>query len=252
MPGGGTDVRILIAEDEKRASRGLRNLIMMVSDKHEIVGEAADGKEAFELMKLLEPDVVFTDIKMPYMDGISLIRAARAQDMKIKFVIISAYEEFELARQAISLGVTDYLVKPLVPEDIEDIIHRLEENSSITWDKENRDLKSRYPNAHPLILKAMHIIECSYASKISQKDLAADLGVSAEYFSYLFGRDIGENFSRFLRRYRIEKAQELLLEGNISKDEVLYSVGFSDPKYFNKCFKEETGVNVTEFIKARR
>ena len=214
-------MRILIAEDEKRASRGLRNLIMMVSDKHEIVGEAADGKEAFELMKLLEPDVVFTDIKMPYMDGISLIRAARAQDMKIKFVIISAYEEFELARQAISLGVTDYLVKPLVPEDIEDIIHRLEENSSITWDKE-------------------------------KKDLAADLWVSAEYFSYLFGRDIGENFSRFLRRYRIEKAQELLLEGNISKDEVLYSVGFSDPKYFNKCFKEETGVNVTEFIKARR
>ena len=67
-------MRILIAEDEKRASRGLRNLIMMVSDKHEIVGEAADGKEAFELMKILEPDVVFTDIKMPYMDGISLIR----------------------------------------------------------------------------------------------------------------------------------------------------------------------------------
>ncbi|MFQ7549147.1 MAG: helix-turn-helix domain-containing protein [Blautia marasmi] len=50
----------------------------------------------------------------------------------------------------------------------------------------------------------------------------------------------------------MEKAQELLLEGEISKDEVLYSVGFSDPKYFNKCFKEETGVNVTEFIKARR
>ena len=78
-------MRILIAEDEKRASRGLRNLIMMASDKHEVVGEAADGKEAFELMKLLEPDVVFTDIKMPYMDGISLIRAARAQDMKTKF-----------------------------------------------------------------------------------------------------------------------------------------------------------------------
>ena len=56
-------MRILIAEDEKRASRGLRNLIMMASDKHEVVGEAADGKEAFELMKLLEPDVVFTDIE---------------------------------------------------------------------------------------------------------------------------------------------------------------------------------------------
>ena len=52
MPGGGISVRILIAEDEKRASRGLRNLIMMASDKHEVVGEAADGKEAFELMKL--------------------------------------------------------------------------------------------------------------------------------------------------------------------------------------------------------
>ena len=244
-------MRILIVEDEQRASRGLRNLIYMVSDEHEVVGEASDGKEALEMIKILEPEVVFTDIKMPYMDGISLIKAVRAQELKIKFVIISAYEEFELARQAISLGVTEYLVKPLVPEDIENVLHKLETVSQNVWKKDDRGLKSRYPGAHPLILKAMNIIECSYASKIAQKDLAADLNISPEYFSYLFNRDIGENFSKFLKRYRIEKAQEILLEGNISKDEVLYHVGFSDPKYFNKCFKDETGMSVSEFVKTK-
>ena len=98
-------MRILIAEDEKRASRGLRNLLESISEECEVIGEAADGKKAFELIKALHPDVVFTDIRMPFMDGIALIKAVRGQGMDTKFVIISAYEEFELARQAISLGV---------------------------------------------------------------------------------------------------------------------------------------------------
>lgn len=246
-------MRIIIVEDEKRSSRGLKNLLLTISDECEIVAEASDGQKAFDLILCLQPDVVFTDIKMPYMDGISLIKAIQARGgTRARFVIISAYEEFELARQAISLGVVDYLVKPLTLEDVQKVWRRLQEESFAACGEEGEgDLKNEYPDAHPLILKALDIIRCSYATKLSQKDLAESLGISAEYFSFLFSRDIGENYAKFLRHYRIEKAKSLLLTDAVPKDQIPYSVGFSDPKYFYRCFKEETGVNMTEYKKTK-
>ena len=131
---------------------------------------------------------------------------------------------------------------------------RLQEGETAAFcrEKGQTDLKSQYPDAHPLILKALDIIQCSYATKLSQKDLAENLGISAEYFSFLFSRDIGENYAKFLRRYRIEKAKVLISTDAVPKDQIPYSVGFSDPKYFYRCFKEETGVNMTEYRKAKR
>lgn len=248
-------MRIIIVEDEKRSSRGLKNLLLSISGECEVVAEVSDGQKAFELILCLQPDVVFTDIKMPIMDGISMIKAVQARGgVKTRFVIISAYEEFELARQAISLGVVEYLVKPLTLEDVEAVWKRLQEGETAAFcgEKGQTDLKSQYPDAHPLILRALDIIQCSYATKLSQKDLAENLGISAEYFSFLFSRDIGENYAKFLRRYRIEKAKILISTDAVPKDQIPYSVGFSDPKYFYRCFKEETGVNMTEYRKAKR
>lgn len=247
-------MRIVIAEDEKRASRGLRSLLESISPEAEVVAEAADGRQAFEMIQLHHPDVVFTDIRMPYMDGISLIRAVKDQRIDVRFVIISAYEEFEYARQAISLGVVDYLVKPVTQEDARKVWNKLtnEHLSGQAEQAEQGELKAEYPQAHPLIQRALDIIQSSYATKISQKDLADMLGISAEYFCFLFKRDTKENFARFLRHYRIEKAKQLLDEGKIPREDIPYSVGFSDPKYFSKCFKEETGINVTEYTRTRR
>ncbi len=247
-------MRIIIVEDEKRSSRGLKNLLLSVSEECEVVAEADDGKKAFELILCLQPDVVFTDIKMPFMDGISLIKAVQARGgTKTRFVIISAYEEFELARQAISLGVVEYLVKPLTLEDVEKVWKRLQEGkeTEVITGTGQEDLKSQYPDAHPLILKALDIIQCSYATKLSQKDLSESLGISAEYFSFLFNRDVGENYAKFLRHYRIEKAKVLICTDSVPRDQIPYSVGFSDPKYFYRCFKEETGVNMTEYRKTK-
>lgn len=106
-------MRILIAEDEQRARRGLKSLITSISDKYEVTAEVSDGKQALELIQIIKPDVVFTDLRMPYMDGISLIKSVQALELQTKYVIVSAYEEFEVARQALSLGVSDYLVKPI-------------------------------------------------------------------------------------------------------------------------------------------
>ncbi|MDO4284115.1 MAG: response regulator [Eubacteriales bacterium] len=237
---------ILIAEDEPRAMRGLKNLIAMAGADYEVVGEAYDGKETLEKLRELSPDVCLTDIRMPIMDGIALIKAARAQGWKTRFVIISACEEFSIARQAISLGVEEYLVKPIMAEEVKELLARLAGKEAAPVSAGGGGLCAQHPDAHPLVMKALRIIESSYATHISQKKLAEDLGIAAEYFSYLFSKNTGTPFAKYLRRYRVEKSKELILQ-KLPLEEVAESVGFSDVKYFCRIFKEETGVSTTEF-----
>ena len=246
-------MRILIAEDEQRARRGLKKVISSISNEYQIVAEVSDGRQALEMMQIVKPDVVFTDLKMPYMGGIELIKAAQAAGMSAQYVIVSAYEEFEYARQAITLGVKDYLVKPITVDEVKDLMLRLEAEPHTEWlgSAQIQSLKQQYPDAHPLVRKALSFIETGYATKINQKELADNLGISQEYFCYLFNKDVGETFSKFLKKYRIETAKKLLLTG-VSKDEAAYSVGFSDPKYFNKVFREITGISAAEYIKENR
>ncbi|SCP98383.1 response regulator transcription factor [Anaerobium acetethylicum] len=241
-------MRILIVEDEQRARKGLFKLITSIGDEFEIIGEAPDGRKALEIIKSTKPDVVFTDIRMPYMDGMALIKAVESFEIKTKFVILSAYEDFDIARQAISMGVTEYLVKPVTYQEVEDILMRLQSSAGKKIEV-RKDLQLSYPDAHPLVLKALTMIEVSYGTKISQEELAENLGITQEYFSYLFRRDVGENFSKFLKKYRIDVAKTMILNEAVPKEDIPYSVGFSDPKYFNKIFREIAGESVAEFIR---
>ena len=118
-------MKILIAEDEQRAREGLARLIGTIPVECEIVGQAADGQQALELIRTLHPDVVFTDVKMPYLDGLGLIRAVHAMKLPTEFVVVSAYADFELARQSISLGVAEYLLKPVTLEELDQVVLRL-------------------------------------------------------------------------------------------------------------------------------
>jgi Response regulator containing CheY-like receiver domain and AraC-type DNA-binding domain len=242
-------MRIVIVEDEKRARRGLHNLITSISDDCEIVAEAADGKKGLEVILSVKPDAVFTDIRMPYMDGMELVKAVSDLGISSKFVIISAYEEFEIARQAISLGVTEYLVKPVTYEEVEQTLNRLREQKQKRIFPEEQSNREKYPQAHPLIIKTLGIIDKRYFTRICQEDLAQELGMTQEYFSYLFHKDVGQTFSKYLKNYRVEIAKSILLNGEAGKEDIAYQVGFSDTKYFNKVFREVTGKTVVQFLK---
>ena len=112
-------MKIIIAEDEQRAREGLSKLLQTIPGDYELIAQAANGQAALEMIMRLKPDVVITDIKMPFMDGLALIQAVRAQQLSAEFVVISAYADFELARQSISLGVAEYILKPVTREDME-------------------------------------------------------------------------------------------------------------------------------------
>ena len=126
-------IKVFLVEDEIVMREGIKNNIDWQSEGLEFVGEASDGELAYPLIKQSKPDILITDIHMPFMDGLELSRLVKKELPDIKIVILSGYDEFEYAKEAISIGVTDYLVKPVTGakllEAVKEIAAKLEEEN---------------------------------------------------------------------------------------------------------------------------
>lgn len=119
-------MRIIIVEDEIKIREGMGKLIESLTD-HIVLGEASDGEEGLDLVLRFKPDLVITDIRMPKMDGLEMIRRLYEQKIPVHAVILSGYSEFEYAKKAIQYGVDDYLLKPLAVDDVQDMLEKIEE-----------------------------------------------------------------------------------------------------------------------------
>ncbi|MDO4273396.1 MAG: response regulator [Eubacteriales bacterium] len=121
-------IKVMIVEDEPPIARMLEKMITGMDCEMEIVGTARNGREGLEILRKKMPDVIFTDIKMPVMDGLTFIQEARKINEGAEFVILSGYQEFDYARRAVRLNVTDYLLKPISEEKLKDILEKLKES----------------------------------------------------------------------------------------------------------------------------
>ena len=117
-------LKVLIVEDEDIIRKGLAYTIDWVSMGYTVVGEAANGEEGLEKIKELIPDVVIADIRMPKLDGITMIREA-SKYIKFESIILTSYAEFEYAQQAIGLKVFDYMLKPIDEAALQETMIRL-------------------------------------------------------------------------------------------------------------------------------
>ncbi len=106
-------IKVFLVEDEIVMREGIKNNIDWAQEGFDFVGEASDGELAYPMIKKLKPDIVITDIKMPFMDGLELSRLVKAEYPEIKVIILSGYDEFDYAKKAINIGVTEYLLKPI-------------------------------------------------------------------------------------------------------------------------------------------
>jgi len=118
-------IKLLIVDDEPVICRGLQSTVPWASIGVEVIGEAYDGLEALEMIAQHDVDVVITDICMPEMDGLELTRELRKQKPDIKVIIVSGYDEFEYARQAMRLGVEDFLLKPVNVDELMAMVERI-------------------------------------------------------------------------------------------------------------------------------
>ncbi|MDO4275917.1 MAG: response regulator [Eubacteriales bacterium] len=120
-------MKIVVIEDEIRIREGLSRLIEKLDQEYEVVGTAENGQEGYELVCKVNPEVIIADIKMPVMDGLEMLTALYRDGCTSKAVILSAYSEFDYARQALRLGVKEYLLKPIVVSDISEALHHVKE-----------------------------------------------------------------------------------------------------------------------------
>ncbi len=107
---------VILVDDEKMIKRSLLALIEGNETGFKVVGEAKDGEEALSLNEQCNPDLIITDIRMPKMNGLKFIKKVKDSNRKSKFIIISGYDQFEYAQEAIRYGVVDFLLKPIKPE----------------------------------------------------------------------------------------------------------------------------------------
>lgn len=135
-------IKVFLCEDEFVVREGIKNNIDWAGNGYEFAGEASDGELALPLIRKLEPDIIITDIKMPFMDGLELSRIIKKEMPFSEIVILSGYEEFDYAKQAISIGVAQYLTKPISGEDLLRELNSLREK--IIKSKEERALKEKF------------------------------------------------------------------------------------------------------------
>ena len=117
-------IKVFLVEDEKIIRKSIKNNVKWEENGFEFAGEAPDGEMALPMIEKLHPDIVITDIKMPFMDGLTLARLAKKEIPGLKVVILSGYDDFNYAKQAIGIGVEDYLLKPITKNAL---IERLSE-----------------------------------------------------------------------------------------------------------------------------
>jgi two-component system response regulator YesN len=140
--------RVLIVEDEFIVRYGIRSMIDWEKIGLQLAGEAANGKEALELMKAGLPDILITDIKMPLMDGIELIAEVRRSSPQMKIIILSNLEDFQYAKEAIKFGVSEYLVKSdMMPRDFEQALLNVKEKLDAA--REERAVYAQTPEPEP-------------------------------------------------------------------------------------------------------
>lgn len=144
-----TMLKIFLAEDEIVMREGIRNNIAWQEEGFEFVGEASDGELAYPMIQKLKPDILITDIRMPFMDGLELSRIVKQELPDTSILILSGYGEFDYAKEAISIGVEDYLLKPVTSAQLLEAIRRIAEKNLRQERQTGRDKKrKRTENAY--------------------------------------------------------------------------------------------------------
>lgn len=255
-------IHVVIVEDEEILRKGLVCTADWLSMDAVVVADCENGMIGLDAIEKYKPDIVFTDIKMPVMDGLTMLEKAREKGCQFISVLLTSYSEFEYAHKAITLGVFDYLLKPVDDEKLADVMHRakarIEENRQhqqateliSAGARENVITLVNLKTDNPYIKYTFEQIEKRWKEHLSLETLAEELHVSTSYLSRVFKSETGGTFLDFINKYRVQKAVELLSSKQYRVYEVADMTGFSDYKQFHRIFKEYTSISPTEFLKS--
>lgn len=243
--------KILLVDDEYLERKALRVIISKNIDYAEVIGETALGREAVKLSEVLNPDIIFMDIKIPGMDGVEASRIIKERSPEQRIIILTAYDEFEFAQKAVKANVDDYVLKPVKNKKIVKLVNEHYKKSFMN-DNRDRRLENNLDTymEHAMtkeLLKAIRYVQKNFHKRINLKDVAKHVNLSVSYLSRIFKEELGINFTTYIRNCRMGKAKELLESTDMPIINISLELGYNESNYFSKVFKEEFDMTPSEY-----
>ena len=246
---------LLIVED----NIDMRHYIQRILSDGYHIDVAADGKEGISKAEQVVPDLIISDVMMPEMDGYELCKRVKSNELTshIPVILLTAKADRESKLDGLETGADDYLSKPFDVEELKLIVR-----NRINEIRRLRDRFSKEITLEPrkiaitsldekFLTKVLGIIEeHMHEEAFSLDDLSREVGYSSMHLYRKIKALSGQTPGVFLKTIRLKRAAELLAKNSDNVNQVAYSVGFSSPSYFNKCFKEQFGVTPGQYAES--
>ena len=218
----------------------MEHYISSHSGRFERIYCAINGQQALDLIVRHHPDIMILDIRMPAMTGLEVMREALEMKICPKTIILSGYDTFSFAQQALRMGAVDYLLKPASSSQILELLER-------TLGPEEMEIGEDTLN--PVIQRATEYMKSHMDEDIGLVRVAEEVGISPSYLSTLFTQNLNLGFVDYLNQIRIEAACSYMHDERKKVYEIAFMVGFHDEKYFSRVFRKQTGKTPSEYRK---
>lgn len=239
---------VLVVDDETLIAKNIAKSIERINPSFHVVSICTNGEEAVEYIKEHNIDVVFTDIRMPEMDGLGLAAFLSENYPYIECVIISGYDDFEYARSALIYHVKNYLLKPVNKEELKTCLLAIERHIQASFSNfQETSFQEKEKKAEEIVSLIKEYIQQNYQEIIDLSTIAAKFGFSSSYLTKISMRYEGITPSKYIKQYRISIAKQLLKSTDMPVSIISSQTGFSDQFHFSKIFKNVTGISPSQY-----
>lgn len=247
--------KVILIDDEEMIVEGLKKVVDWAKYDCRVVATASEAKSGAEVIRANNPDILFTDIKMPNMDGLTMLAGLKGEFPNMQITVLTGYRDFEYATRAIQIGVTRFLLKPSKMDELEEALQVMTENLKRqqkgmpeSEEKPAEELQGTSPANNFIVRGALKYIELHYADKLTLTELAEKAYVSQWYLSKLLNKYTNKSFCDLLNETRIKKAEELLRQNpSLKIYEISDALGFNDVNHFSRVFKKIKQMSPNEY-----
>nr|WP_263323375.1 response regulator [Neobacillus sp. Marseille-Q6967] len=239
--------KVLLVDDERWVRTALKWTINKLNLPLQVIHECQNGLEALDWIKTNQVDLILTDIRMPIMDGISLVKELSSLNGTYDVIVISVHDEFQFIQQAMRSGVTDYLLKPIEEEEIKACLDKWLTKKSNEAKTSQSSLKDKENLPLSTIERVLDYIKKTPLDQITLKDTAESNHINPSYLSQLFKQQLNKKFVDYITELRIEESKRLLHHTTLRMSEIAERVGYSDIAYFSNNFKKIVGCSPSDY-----
>ena len=237
--------KVMVADDELYMLEAMEKLFNWEKMGCQLIFNATNGKELLERMEKELPDIVITDVRMPLVSGIDVAKYIYEKELPTKVIILSAYEDFEYAREAIQYDVCGYIVKTSVIEMLPQVLQKtIKKLPKPVTEMETEEKK----HSNDILERLKKYISLHYTEKLTLEQIANDIHANGSYLSRVYKVKTGQNLFDAINKMKLKKAKEYMAKGH-KIYEVAQLVGFDDVSYFSRVFKKYEGCSPREYEK---